>query len=102
MTDAWEALTGDAGPMTTPAWHRAWIETLGSAYRPRVLTATRDGQLCGVLPLVQRRGRPWRLEAMGARELGEPVDASRSDADGVRLVYAPRPRASRALPADEY
>lgn len=86
MTDAWDTLTGDAGPMTTPAWHRAWTETLGSAYRVRVLTATRAGELCAVLPLVQRRGRPWRLEAMGARELGEPVDASWRDADAVRLL----------------
>ncbi len=84
--DGWDELTGDAGPMTTPAWHRAWAETLGKPYRLRVLTATDDGKLRGVLPLVQRRGRPWRLEAMGARELGEPVDASWNDADGVRLL----------------
>nr|WP_296065448.1 GNAT family N-acetyltransferase [uncultured Actinoplanes sp.] len=85
-TDQWDALSGSAGPLTTPAWHRAWTETLGSAYRLRVLTATRGDRLCGVLPLVQRRGRPWRLEALGARELGEPVDAAWADSDAVRLL----------------
>lgn len=82
----WDALAGATGPMTTPAWARAWAETLSSSYRLRVLTATRDGELCAVLPLVQRRGQPWRLEALGARELAEPVDGTWRDPDALRRL----------------
>lgn len=67
-----------ASPASTPEWASAWLEAYGSAYHvDPTFRDRREGE--ALLPLVRHRRRPWRLELLGARELGEPMDAVASD-----------------------
>lgn len=40
-----------------PEWHLSWLETYGSACRPRLVAARAKGRLVGVLPMALTRGR---------------------------------------------
>jgi len=68
LVASWRALAEARGnPFLTPEWYLAWLETYPEE-RPFVILWRRDGELRGVLPLVETRRGPLRtLRLAGAR-----------------------------------
>jgi CelD/BcsL family acetyltransferase involved in cellulose biosynthesis len=83
----WELLEArSASPMQHFIWAEAFSETYRDAGRLRVLAVGLPHTPDALAPLIQRRGLSGRLEALGGRELYEPMD----------LLYA-EPQAACAL-----
>jgi CelD/BcsL family acetyltransferase involved in cellulose biosynthesis len=90
----WDALADRAGatPFLRPAWTAAWAAAFAGG-RVEVLTARRDGRLCGVLPIVRRAG----VVRSAANAHTPDGDVLAEDDATVRTLvtalYAARPRA---------
>ena len=58
LAHEWERLAErvDASPFLRPGWILSWLQAFGAG-QPQVLTARRDGELVGVLPMELKRGR---------------------------------------------
>jgi CelD/BcsL family acetyltransferase involved in cellulose biosynthesis len=83
LAHEWERLAErvNASPFLRPGWILAWLHAFGAG-TPQVVTARRDGELVGVLPMELRRGR-MRSPANYHSPLFGPVVA---DEDARRLL----------------
>jgi CelD/BcsL family acetyltransferase involved in cellulose biosynthesis len=80
----------------TPEWAAAWSQAYGTTYRlDPSLTERASGE--AILPLVRHRRRPWRLEMLSARELGEPMDVLAADAAAVESLLTDLARQRQSL-----
>ncbi len=76
----WEALhrgSTTATPFHSPAWLRAWSETVGRRFRPEVWLIREGNDLVGLFPLTRTRA-PWvalRGMASGMSDLLHPLAA---------------------------
>ncbi|NUO73180.1 MAG: hypothetical protein HOQ10_10745, partial [Frateuria sp.] len=82
----WDPLTSATDPVGGRAWVRAWMEVYGSRYHLAVVVAGPPDAPEAALPLVRRRSRPWFLQTLGVRELGEVTDVRGSSAEALRVI----------------
>lgn len=86
-SEDWSRLSRQSSPPMTPEWAAAWSAAYGSRYR--LDSSLRDRREGGaLLPLVRHRRRPWRLEMLSARELGEPMDVLAADEAAVQSLVS--------------
>ncbi|HEX9635412.1 MAG TPA: hypothetical protein VGB34_08030, partial [Candidatus Limnocylindria bacterium] len=59
LASAWRALAERSArsPFESPAWLLPWLRHYGSAWRPRLVTWWRSGELVAVAPVAWRRRR---------------------------------------------
>jgi len=83
LSQRWSQLAADATPMQDFVWSHAAAEILAGEGL-RVLALERDGRACALAPLALRGTTLGRLEALGARETGEPFEPICEDPEALR------------------
>jgi CelD/BcsL family acetyltransferase involved in cellulose biosynthesis len=87
IADEWRQLCTEEPsrvPFYTPEWHRAWLAAFAPAATLVLIVARRDGQLRGVLPLLEER---IGIRGLGLTRLRAPSNFYSGRAD---LVYGER------------
>ena len=85
VLDGWEAAAGPGSPFASAAWADACAEALHGA-TPCFLVAGRADRPDAVAPFALRHDRIRRLELIGGRETGEPMDLLWRDAGALDAI----------------
>ncbi|MBI4305067.1 MAG: GNAT family N-acetyltransferase [Chloroflexi bacterium] len=59
LADRWEALLGEtpgATPFLTPTWQKVWWDRFGTGAELRLVSFSKNGEVAGLAPLMQREG----------------------------------------------
>jgi CelD/BcsL family acetyltransferase involved in cellulose biosynthesis len=94
----WDLLATRAGsPMQHFIWAKAVAETYGDAGEVRMFAVGPKSEPRALAALVERRGPDARLEALGVRQLYEPMDFLYAEPEAARELAEALVREGRAL-----
>jgi CelD/BcsL family acetyltransferase involved in cellulose biosynthesis len=104
LAQAWRELESAASSPTQQfIWSQSCAESFHDARAPQVVVVRDRGRTTAIAPLVRTRGPLPRLEALGVRELFEPMDFLYADAAALaalsdRLARQPLPLRLQRVP----